>query len=383
MASILVISSTGYSIADTWRTRIDGALGTESYISKTDEESARFKKDYASSDELKKAARDLAVREGEEGTVIMKNDNNALPLNKANKVALFGFAAWEPYIANSGDLKAGNPDAVKLYDSLENAGFKLEETVKDIYWNDNTGIAKQKTETPGSSGTTVSFDYGYASSPGDLSDYKINEVSADGLVEVGAAKADWKSRIVKSETVGICVFARSAGEGNMYKNDDGALDWKGNATHKDPLALSEDELSIIDAAKETCSKVIVLINSGNNMEIGEIAKGGAHEVDAIGYIGVVNDYQCEGIVNVLSGKVNSTGAMADTYVYDNTSLPAMMNINGDEYADADIANSAKGADNRWPEEELVNIEVDSFGGGRFELCGRKLCDRSREHLRRI
>lgn len=60
-----------------------------------------------------------------------------------------------------------------------------------------------------------------------------------------------------------------------------ALNFAGEATGGDPLALSEDELAVIDAAKETCDKVIVLINSGNNMVLKEIAAGGAHEVDGI------------------------------------------------------------------------------------------------------
>ena len=87
------------------------------------------------------------------------------------------------------------------------------------------------------------------------------------------------------------------------------------------------------------SQVVVLLNSGNTMMIGDIAKGGAHEVDGIAYIGCPNDYQCTGIANVLTGKVNATGALTDTYPVDHASIPAVMNFGGSDYADSDIVAS--------------------------------------------
>ena len=72
-ASLLVFTSVGYKLADTFRSAVDGALGTQSYITNT--EDAKYVSDYASNDELAKALREFAVRQGQEGTVIMKNDN--------------------------------------------------------------------------------------------------------------------------------------------------------------------------------------------------------------------------------------------------------------------------------------------------------------------
>ena len=125
-----------------------------------------------------------------------------------------------------------------------------------------------------------------------MREYQVVEVPPTEFEAMGAP-ANWKDSIDKANTTAICVFARGAGEGNTYAPGS-ALDYYGNATGDDPLALSPDELALIDVAKETCSKVIVLVNSGNNMVLKEIAAGGAHEVDGIAYIGVINDYQCTG-----------------------------------------------------------------------------------------
>lgn len=366
MASVLVLSVLGATVADTYRTNLDDVLGTQSFVTLSDEENARFKSDYGTIEEMMAAAKDIAIREGEEGTVVMKNDNDVLPLAATNMVALFGLAAYAPYPYNNGDLKAGNEDAVDLVQALTDAGVTINETVKDFYVNKLLNKHEVVTQNPwtGADEISIGYDYIYNTTVGDMVDFTIAEVPADKYVELGAP-TDWKSQIDKESTVGICVFARPAGESNTYAPGS-AVNFAGEKTGKDPLALSDDELSVIDAAKETCSKVIVLLNSGNTMVIKDIAEGGAHEVDGIAYIGCPNDYQCIGIANVLTGKVNATGALTDTYVADNASIPAVVNFGGDYYADADIvaANATNGFDSRYPGVEISNISsAGSFGGG--------------------
>lgn len=132
MASVLALAVTGTSVADTYRTNVDDVLGTQSYVTSSDKDSARFKSDYATVEDMMAAAKDIAIREGEEGTVVMKNDNDVLPLNTTN-VALFGLAAYAPYPYAAGDLKAGNDDAVDLVQALTDAGVTVNETVKNFY----------------------------------------------------------------------------------------------------------------------------------------------------------------------------------------------------------------------------------------------------------
>lgn len=363
-ASVLTLSLLGTSIADTYRTNLDDVLGTQSYVTVSDAESARFKSDYSTIEEMMAAAKDIAVREGEEGTVVMKNDNNALPLT--DTVALFGLAAYAPYPYTSGDLKAGNEDAVDLVQALTDAGVQINETVKSFYMDKFLNKHEEVTQNPwtGEDQVSVAYDNIYSTTVGDMTDFVIGEIPPEKYVEIGAP-SDWKSQVDKDSTTAICVFARPGGESNTYAPGS-AVNYAGEKTGEDPLKLSEDELAIIDVAKETCSKVIVLLNSGNTMVIKDIAEGGAHEVDAIAYIGCPNDYQFTGIVNVLTGKVNATGALPDTYVADNASIPAVQNFGGDYYADFDIvaANAENGFDPRYPGVEISNVSsAGSFGGG--------------------
>lgn len=366
MASVLTLSLLGSGVADTYRKNLDDVLGTQSYVTISDEDSARFKSDYGTIDEMMAAAKNIAVREGEEGTVVMKNDNNALPLAGTDTVALFGLAAYAPYPYNAGDLRAGNEDAVDLVQALTDAGIQINETMKNFYTEKLLNKHEVVTQNPwtGEDQVSVGFDYIYTTTIGDMTEFVINEVPAEKYEELGAPSG-WKSQIDRDSTTAVCVFARPGGESNTYAPGS-AVNFAGEKSGKDPLALSEDELSVIAAAKETCSRVVVLLNTGNTMVIKDIAEGGSHEVDGIAYIGCPNDYQFTGIVNVLTGKVNATGALTDTYVADHGSIPAVQNFGGDYYADADIvaANAANGFDPRYPGVEISNVSsAGSFGGG--------------------
>lgn len=354
MTCLMVLSIVGTGVANTYRGALDDTLGTESYVTINDDSAARFKTDYATIEDMAAAARDIAIREGEEGTVVMKNDNGVLPLKANANVALFGLAAYNVY-----GPKGGNADAASLADALAGAGLNVNETLKDYYL---TNIINMHTEMRANRWTgkevpTTVYDHMYVSAPGDWTTYQIAEVPPTEFEALGVP-ANWKEAIAK-DSIGICVFARGAGEGNTYKPGS-ALNYAGEATGEDPLKFSADELAVVEAAKETCSKVIVLLNTGNNMMIADIAEGGSHEVDGICYIGCPNDYQTIGIANVLTGKVNATGALASAFVRDHQSIPAVQNVGGDYFADYEIV--CRNDDPRYPGKEIGNIGTGSFGG---------------------
>ena len=354
MTCLMVLSIVGTGVANTYRGALDDTLGTESYVTINDDSAARFKTDYATIEDMAAAARDIAIREGEEGTVVMKNDNGVLPLKANANVALFGLAAYNVY-----GPKGGNADAASLADALAGAGLNVNETLKDYYL---TNIINMHTEMRANRWTgkevpTTVYDHMYVSAPGDWTTYQIAEVPPTEFEALGVP-ANWKEAIAK-DSIGICVFARGAGEGNTYKPGS-ALNYAGEATGEDPLKLSADELAVVEAAKATCSKVIVLLNTGNNMMIAVIAEGGSHEVDGICYIGCPNDYQTIGIANVLTGKVNATGALASAFVRDHQSIPAVQNVGGDYFADYEIV--CRNDDPRYPGKEIGNIGTGSFGG---------------------
>ena len=353
MTCLMVLSIVGTGVANTYRGALDDTLGTESYVTINDDSAARFKTDYATIEDMAAAARDIAIREGEEGTVVMKNDNGVLPLKANANVALFGLAAYNVY-----GPKGGNADAASLADALAGAGLNVNETLKDYLTNIiNMHTEMRANRWTGKEVPTTVYDHMYVSAPGDWTTYQIAEVPPAEFEALGVP-ANWKEAIAK-DSIGICVFARGAGEGNTYKPGS-ALNYAGEATGEDPLKLSADELAVVEAAKETCSKVIVLLNTGNNMMIADIAEGGSHEVDGICYIGCPNDYQTIGIANVLTGKVNATGALASAFVRDHQSIPAVQNVGGDYFADYEIV--CRNDDPRYPGKEIGNIGTGSFGG---------------------
>lgn len=343
--SVAALAGIGLGIAQTWRSTVDSALNTQSYFIETEGET--YKSSYTKAEDLMKALKDFGVKQGQEGTVIMKNDNGALPLSKSNGVALFGLASYSPYMS-----QAGNTDAVKLRDALTQAGYSIDKTVSDIY----DAIASVTHEEEGRWGTTIVQDHKPNTSAGDYTNYQIYEIDPSRFESEFGAASEWKSNVTAG--VGIVTFLRPGGEGTTYKPGS-ALDMEGNPTGKNPLALSDEELAVVKAAKETCDKVVVLLNTSCTIEIDPLVSG-EYEVDGIAYIGIPNDYQFHGIVDVLGGEVNATGKLADTYAASSTSSPAMQNFGGAYYTDYESVCAEP--DPRWPGVTIANTTSGSFGG---------------------
>ncbi len=360
-ASLLGVTIVGGTIANAYRSNIDKAFGTQSYVATVGE--GKFKKKFTTIDQMINAAKEVAVKEGQQGTVVMKNDNSALPLASKAKVALFGLGAYATYPYSSGDLKAGNVDAIDLVTAFKNAGFTVDATLEGVYSTiTNKHIEGIPNPWTGEITYSTVYDNAPTAAPGDYVQFQNSEIPASALATKASVAENWADSIAADSTAFV-VISRGAGEANTYHDTLPALDYEGNVTLKTALALSDDELSLVSLAKAHCSKVVVLINSGNNLELGEIAKGGTHEVDGIAYIGCPNDYQLEGVVDVLAGNVNANGHLADTFVVDNKeSIPASQNFGSGIFADKDIiaANATNGYDARWPGTDLGTGVYSSF-----------------------
>ncbi len=360
--SLAMIASIGYGIADTWRSTVDSALGTSSY--EIDSSNQKYVSDYDNATDMMNELKDISVTEGEEGTALLKNENSALPLQSGATINLWGGASYMPY---RGMNQAGNTDAVDLVDALENAGFKLDETLQSIYKNIND-LHTISTTNQWTGVTTYSPVYPNWEAPA-YDNFAINEVNPDQFTDpnYGGADASWEGQLTGS--INIVTFCRPGGEGCTYKP--GATeDDDGNILDQNPLALSPDELAVVAAAKATGGKVIVLLNTSCQMEIDPLVdEESEYAVDGIVYIGLPNDYQFTGIVNVLSGAVNATGALADTYAVSSTSSPSMMNFGGSTYSDYEIAATSAGEDPRWPEGVTNYMSTSSMANGAVTYNG--------------
>ncbi len=309
---------------------IPGATEGYSYLN-----GVNYETEYDTVDKYAEALRAHAIKQGEEGFALLKNDNDALPLDKSaagKNVALFGWNAYNMPKGHTG-VVAGNgwnsswngpstPSETDLYpqitlkdafDSID--GITVNGTVKSEQFTGAMAAPSRGGGWGGGGGT-----------PWTEYEYTVPEVAPEDSVV-----STWN--IDKNNTTGIVVLGRGGGEGNNYK-----VDAATNA--EDPLALSADELKLVQLAKEKCAKVVVLIVSANAMELGPLVEeGGQYEVDAIGFCGIPNDFQYQGIANVLAGKVNATGGLTDTYVYDNSFTPASINMGQQQYSDLDTITS--------------------------------------------
>ena len=106
----------------------------------TDEDLYTYKSDYSSTTELLDSIEDLGERMSEEGTVLLKNENNALPLSKdeTQKLSLLGFSSYYP--VQGGDMgsslnenKGTDADTVDFVEALDAKGFKINEDLQKLY----------------------------------------------------------------------------------------------------------------------------------------------------------------------------------------------------------------------------------------------------------
>ena len=101
-----------------------------------------------------------------------------------------------------------------------------------------------------------------------------------------------------------------------------------NATEGDsferPLALSEYEREMLELAKEHSNKVVVLVNSTNPMELGELKADDG--IDSILWVGTPGINGFLGVADILSGETNPSGHLSDTYANNVMSAPSMTNF---------------------------------------------------------
>ena len=136
-AMLLAASVTASTVVTAHRTDIDKMIGTQSIqivneTNATPEELYTYASDYSSTTDLVKAMQDIGIRMSQEGSVLLKNNNAALPLSaeELGKVSLLGFQSYFPNKgAILGPTAAENhgtdADTVDLVGALEARGFQV------------------------------------------------------------------------------------------------------------------------------------------------------------------------------------------------------------------------------------------------------------------
>lgn len=345
-ASVLSISMVAPGIVNGFRTDIDKFLGTSSskIVTAGDvdvNDIYTYQSDYASTTELLKAIEDLGERMSEEGSVLLKN-NGALPLSEeeTKKVSLLGFSSYYP--VQGGDMGSSltvnvgtDADTVDFVTALAAKGFEINPALETMYTSLKDSF---KTEVD-MWGSTI--EYTHIVAPSTTGVFSSKEPS-QAVME--STQAGWKDSM-NAYNVMIVTIARSSSENANYTPGTAGVDASQNLNQTDPLGLSDDERDLIQAAveakKSNGGKVIVLLNNANAMEIDEIADN--EGVDAILQIGLPGGYGFYGVADILSGEVNPSGHLTDTYAVVNANSPAAQNYGDLQWTNADSAISMNDA----------------------------------------
>ncbi len=340
--SVLALSLSASMIIDTFRTDIDKFLGTQSTQMVTENQSEddyTFQSDYSSTTELLDAIEDLGERMNEEGSVLLKNENNALPLSEeeTQKVTLLGFSSYYP--VQGGDFGSTlsvntgtDADTVDFVQALTAKGYALNPTVSDLY-----DTLKDEYQSDLISMWGTSEPVNRITAPSIDGTFKSAELSTDTM---DATDSTWRDSM-NDYNVMIVTLARAAGENKNYMPGEAGVDPEQNLNQADPLGLSDTERAIINAAVEAKAsnggKVIVILNNASAMEIEEIKDNTG--VDAILQVGLPGGYGFYGVADVLSGAANPSGHLPDTYAVDNSASPAAQNYGNFAWTNADSAYS--------------------------------------------
>lgn len=238
----------------------------------------------------------LARRAAAEGLVLLKNDNQALPLKEGGKLSVFGRIQFDYYKSGSGSGGMVNTRyVVGILDALqEEEGVILNEELDKVY-------REWLVDHP--------FDYGtgWAQDP-----WCQVEMPLDTEVVKKAAEF--------SDTA-LVVIGRMAGEDRDAQNARGSY------------LLTETEEDMLAKVRAAFEKVIVVLNVGNIIDM--------RWVDTFKPDAVLYGWQCgmEGghaVADVLTGRVNPCGKLADTIAELIEDYPSTLNFggeNGDKYAE--------------------------------------------------
>lgn len=232
----------------------------------------------------------------DEGFVLLKNENNVLPL-AGKQVNVFGYSSIDINFGGTGSGSGSDEYNIGFYEGLANAGIEVNEELKEFYQQAYT--KKQDTNALVMVG-------------GDYNNYE-------------PAKVDYSDEIMTNakeySDTALIVLTRNGGEGGDLPMDTAA--YAGGAAGEHYLELNQNERDMVAMVEENFENVVVIINSSNAMELGFIDDS---SVDAALWIGGPGCEGCNSLGQILTGKVNPSGRLTDTYAYDLTCNPSYYNF---------------------------------------------------------
>lgn len=255
-----------------------------------------FERTYATAEEASEYAENVGKQIEAEGAVLLKNENNALPLKRKSKVSCFSQSSVDfIYVSLGGSGTVPASGVLTLKQALESEGFSVNKTLWDFY------TAKGNKRLTGGLAQSTSFN---------PNPWALNEVPYDQYT------SGVKSSYAEYNDAAIVVISRMGCEnGDLPRWDD-----------KETGSILELDSNEREMLKNVClnfDRVVVLLNTGNAMECGFLDE---FDIDACLWVGGVGRYGIESVAKILSGEINPSGRLVDTYAYDVFSSPAMQNM---------------------------------------------------------
>lgn len=235
---------------------------------------------------------DTAAKMVSEGIVMLKNENNALPLDTDKEVAVFGRIQFHYYKSGTGSGGMVNvTKVVNILDGLIDNGVKVNEKLLGTY-------RKWDKENP--------FDLGegWGGEPWSQKEMLLDE----GLVRETA----------KSCETAIVIIGRTAGEEQDNRLEAGSY------------LLSDDEIAMLTVVRENFKKVVLLLNVGNIIDMTDINR---IVPDSVLYVWQGGMTGGKGTADVLTGKVSPSGKLPDTIAYKASDYPSDANFGREENRD--------------------------------------------------
>ena len=276
----------GQSLAFTREGDVNLFLGTLPPVQTVTDDTNYFPSDFSSADEMRAAVVQHVIDTQIEGSVLLRNENGALPFDSGAKVTLFGFAAATP-VYHGGSGGPANT-GINLADALKAEGVSVNETVMNAI----TAAGGTRTKTG-----------------------LIGEIPASSYNGTEASFKEYSD-------AAIYVMSRYGGEeGDLNHGLQG--EWQEGPAGIRELALHPEEIDTLKLIQNAgFKKIIVVVNSGYALELGELPEYGVESILWIGYPGGDG---MKGVAQILTGKADPSGRNVITYAANSLSSASMQN----------------------------------------------------------
>lgn len=255
-------------------------------------------------------AQEVNLKLAEEGFVLLKNENAALPMNKGARISVFSKNSVNLSYGGSGSGGFDTSNNKDLYESLNDAGFVTNPTLKSFYESSQSGPVR----TANSS---------------DLDNGDNQKIATAETLQSKYTDAVKNSYADYSDAA-LVVITRIGGEGfdlPRYQGDsEGAV-----SADSHYLELDQNEIDLLTAVTDgTFKRVVVVFNTPSSFEATFLKDSAyaafADKIDAAVWIGFTGSNGITALGEILNGDVNPSGRLVDTWAADFTKNPSFVNF---------------------------------------------------------